>query len=205
MIDSSFSWLLFPPAVDLANTIVVTGSGPVDLLTTDEELTVWVDAESARFPDARSALGRLTEVRPLRDAVHQLLHARAQQLVPPSSAVAAVNEASAASPVVRSLGPGLDVHEQQLGRTAWDRFRGAVGRSAVELAGSEAVVECGAPSCGMLFLPANARQTWCSPACGNRARVARHLRRRRVASSATEVHVATPGAGRGSPARRPGD
>lgn len=193
MIDRSFSWLLFPPAVDLANTVVVVGSGPVDLLTTDEELAAWVEVESARFPDARSALGRLDEVRPLRDAVHQLLHARARQLAPPPSAVTAVNEASAASPVVRSLGADLEVHERQLGRTPWDRFRGAVGRSAVDLGGSAAVTECRAPSCGMLFLPASSRQTWCSPACGNRARVARHLQRRRAATPATD---ARPGARR---------
>jgi predicted RNA-binding Zn ribbon-like protein len=118
-------------------------------------------------------------------------------VTPRPSTVAAVNAASASSPVVRTLGAGLEVHDQQLGRTAWDRFRGAVGRSAVELAGSEAVAECGAPSCGMLFLPANARQTWCSPACGNRARVARHLRRRRGAPPATEVRAATPPIGAG--------
>jgi predicted RNA-binding Zn ribbon-like protein len=195
MIDRSFSWLVFPPAVDLANTVVITANGPVDLLSTDEELEAWVAVESARVPDARSALGRLAEVRVLRDAVHELLHAHPLQVTPPPSAVAAVNEASAASPVARSLGAGLELHDRELGRTPWDRFRGAVGRSAVELAASQTVAECGAPSCGMLFLPANARQTWCSPACGNRARVARHLRRRRGATSATEVDAATPPTG----------
>ncbi len=181
MIDRSLPWLVFPPAVDLANTILLTGSGPVDLLASDEELAAWVDVESARLPDARSAIGRLTDVRRLRDAVYALLHARARQSVPPSAALDAVNEASAAAPVVRVLDGDLVARDDVLGSSSWDRFRGAVGRSAVEVAAAGSLAECGAPSCGMLFLPTSGKQTWCSAACGNRARVARHLRRRRAA------------------------
>jgi predicted RNA-binding Zn ribbon-like protein len=187
-------WLVFPPAVDLANTVVLTGTGPVDLLTSDDELAVWVDAESARFPEARSALGRLAEIRALRDAVHEVLHARARAHLPSPAAVAAVNEASAASPVVRDLGSDLAVRDRELGRSGWDRFRGAVGRSAADLVGAGTLAECGAPSCGMLFVPASTRQAWCSSACGNRARVARHLRRRRERSGSAPT--APPAAGR---------
>ena len=192
MIDRSMPWLVFPPAVDLANTVVLTGTGPVDLLTTDDELAAWVDAESARFPEARSALGRLAETRELRNAVHEVLHASARSQVPPETAVAAVNDASAASPLVRTLDGDLEVRHRELGRSGWDRFRGAVGRSAVDLAAGGTLAECGAPSCGMLFVPASRRQAWCSAACGNRARVARHLRRRRELRRAPPT---TPGDG----------
>ena len=61
MIDRSLPWLVFPPAVDLANTVVVTPAGPVDLLTRPDELDVWIAAERGRVPDVKSARGRLRE------------------------------------------------------------------------------------------------------------------------------------------------
>ena len=180
-IDRSLPWLVFPPAVDLANTVVKTSGGPVDLLTSEQELAVWIAAERGRVSDVESARGRLEEVRDLRDAVHGLLHARKEGRRPPPASVDAVNGASRAVPVAPVLGEDLAVSEEPVAAEPFDRFRAAIARSAIELLGrgAEALAKCGAPSCGMLFLPANARQTWCSPACGNRARVARHAARRR--------------------------
>jgi predicted RNA-binding Zn ribbon-like protein len=53
--------------------------------------------------------------------------------------------------------------------------------AAIELAGqgSEAgLALCDAPGCGQFFLRERENQRWCGPACGTRARVARHARRR---------------------------
>jgi predicted RNA-binding Zn ribbon-like protein len=33
---------------------------------------------------------------------------------------------------------------------------------------------CDAPGCGQLFFERRTNQAWCGPACGNRARIARH-------------------------------
>jgi predicted RNA-binding Zn ribbon-like protein len=176
VIDRSLPWLGFPPGVDLANTVVQTPVGPVDLLATEEDLAQWVAVEIPHLPDAGAATGRLEDVRLLRDAVHVLLHAAVRGSTPPREVVAAVNEASAASPVVVALEKGTVV-ERTLAASPFDRFRGAVARSAIEVFGSEALSRCDAPSCGMLFLASRARQSWCSPSCGNRARVARHARR----------------------------
>lgn len=58
---------------------------------------------------------------------------------------------------------------------------GAVGRSAIDfLAGPDRVRlrACPAARCVKYFLQDDPRQTWCSPACGNRERVNRHYRRR---------------------------
>ena len=176
MIDRSLPWLGFPPGVDLANTVVQTSAGPVDLLVTEEDLAQWVAVETPHLPDAEAAIGRLEDVRLLRDAVHALLHAGVQGLTPPREVVAAVNDASAASPVVVALEEGKVV-ERTLAASPFDRFRGVVARSAIEVSRSEALSRCDAPSCGMLFLASRARQSWCSPSCGNRARVARHARR----------------------------
>ena len=40
---------------------------------------------------------------------------------------------------------------------------------------------CGAPGCVLIFLKDHPRRTWCSAACGNRARQARHYERSRRA------------------------
>lgn len=58
---------------------------------------------------------------------------------------------------------------------------GAVGRSAIDfLAGPDRarLRACPAARCVKYFLQDDPRQTWCSPACGNRERVNRHYRRR---------------------------
>jgi predicted RNA-binding Zn ribbon-like protein len=59
----------------------------------------------------------------------------------------------------------------------------AIARSAIEVVGGPdrgRVRVCRAPGCGTFFLAGRAGQVWCSAACGNRARVARHHDRRRA-------------------------
>jgi predicted RNA-binding Zn ribbon-like protein len=58
---------------------------------------------------------------------------------------------------------------------------GAVGRSAIDFLASPdraRLRACPAARCVKYFLQDDPRQTWCSPACGNRERVNRHYRRR---------------------------
>jgi predicted RNA-binding Zn ribbon-like protein len=56
--------------------------------------------------------------------------------------------------------------------------------------------EC--PACGRFFLASRQRQAWCSGACGNRTRVARHRSRRapqpsrRSGSGATDILAECP-------------
>jgi predicted RNA-binding Zn ribbon-like protein len=60
---------------------------------------------------------------------------------------------------------------------------GAVARSAIELLSGrdrDRLRVCAAHGCERLFLARGRRQQWCSPACGNRVRVARHANRRRA-------------------------
>jgi len=49
--------------------------------------------------------------------------------------------------------------------------------------GRDALRACLAPNCLLFFAKDHPRRQWCSPACGNRARVARHYRRHRGGSS----------------------
>jgi predicted RNA-binding Zn ribbon-like protein len=184
--QESLPWLGFPPAVDLANTVIVTAAGERDLLEDEEQLEVWIAAERGRIPGLEGASARLAQVRELRDSVRELLHARARGGPPPESARARINSISAAAPIRITLAADGRAVEEPDVPDGYSSFEAAIARSAIELADrrERGLSVCGAPSCGMLFLREHPRQVWCSKACGNRARVARHAARRRRRLSA---------------------
>jgi predicted RNA-binding Zn ribbon-like protein len=181
MADENFPWLTFPPAVDLANTVMVTPAGDRDLLSSPDELDAWIAAEVARIPDVEAVSGRLADVRKLRETVRELLYARARGKRPPDGARRRVNAISAAAPLRMELAPDGRSVERADSPDPYARFEATVARSAIELAdrAEQRLSVCGAPSCGMLYLREHPMQVWCSKACGNRARVARHAARRR--------------------------
>jgi predicted RNA-binding Zn ribbon-like protein len=183
MTYEALPWLIFPPAVDLANTVIATPTGTRDLLETDEQLAAWIDAERGRIPGVDAAAGRLAAVRELRRSVHELLHARARGGKPPEDARRWINAASAAVPSRTALTRDGRAVEEPDARDPYALFEALIARSAIELADRDEtrLSECGAPSCGMLYLREHPRQVWCSKACGNRARVARHAARQRNA------------------------
>jgi predicted RNA-binding Zn ribbon-like protein len=170
----------FPLAVDLADTVRVVGANKVELLIAEEALSAWVAAELPRFPVARAALGHLSEVRALRDAARALLLARAEGTPLLRHDLETMNEASARCPSFPVVTDGGQRQTVELNDDPFATFCAAVARSTMEALDDNhetLLAVCHAPSCGMLFVPANRRQNWCSPACGNRARVARHAAR----------------------------
>jgi predicted RNA-binding Zn ribbon-like protein len=181
--DTNLPWLIFPPAVDLANTVRAAPAGERDFLETQEQLDAWIVAEHDRITDVRAASGRLDEVRELRRLVRALLYARARGGSAPNTARRTLNSISAAAPLRIALGPGGNVLEQADSPDPYTRFEATIARSAIEVSGGrdQGLSVCGAPSCGMLFLREHPRQVWCSKECGNRARVARHAARQRRA------------------------
>jgi predicted RNA-binding Zn ribbon-like protein len=187
MRDAYLPWLVFPPAIDLANTVTVSPAGERDLLEREEQLGAWIDAERGRISGVEAARGRLSEVRELRRSVHGLLHARARGERAPDEARRRVNAMSAAVPTRISLTRDGDAVEERDARDDYTLFEAAIARSAIELAarGEDRLSVCDAPSCGMLYLREHPRQVWCSKACGNRARVARHAARHRPAKGVT--------------------
>jgi predicted RNA-binding Zn ribbon-like protein len=181
--DRSFRWLgRFPLGVDLADTVRVVGSVEVDLLADDEALATWVDIEQSRFPVVQAARGNLSDVHALRAAVREMLFATAEGTALPEPAREAVNQASARCPTVTTVLADGSTSLEAVGGDALDRFYAAVARSVIDVVTGperERLAVCRGPSCGMFFLRADSRQRWCSPECGNRARVARHAARRR--------------------------
>jgi predicted RNA-binding Zn ribbon-like protein len=67
-------------------------------------------------------------------------------------------------------GTTVDLLADQDGLARW--LRGAGGPD-VGGPRRDRLRQCGAPGCGRWFLASRPRQRWCSPACGNRARLAR--------------------------------
>jgi predicted RNA-binding Zn ribbon-like protein len=187
MADEAFPWLGFPPAVDLANTVLVTPTGDRDLLERDDQLEVWIAAERSRIPGVDAASRRLAQVRDLRRSVRELLHARARGERAPDGARRRINSICASAPVKPVLTPDGRALEEPDAGDPYSLFEATVARSAIQLCdrGEDRVRVCGAPSCGMLYLRDHPRQVWCSGACGNRARVARHAARRRRTQTRT--------------------
>ncbi len=71
--------------------------------------------------------------------------------------------------------------------TLCEQLAAALARAAISfLAGPDLarLRACPAPRCVLYFVQSHARQEWCKPSCGNRARVARHHARHRDAPAA---------------------
>ena len=181
MADENFPWLLFPPAVDLSNTVMVTSAGDRDVLEREDQLEAWIAAERDRIPGVEAAAGRLAQVRDLRRSVRELLHARARGQRPPDEARRRINAISRSAPIRIALTAEGRAVEEVDAHDSYALFEATVARSAIELAdrGESRLRVCEAPSCGMLYLRDHPRQVWCSKPCGNRARVARHAARQR--------------------------
>ncbi|TDO68736.1 CGNR zinc finger protein [Kribbella sp. VKM Ac-2571] len=194
-------------AFALAATIKHDGHGGIaDLLSTQEEAAAWLiehdqliaqvlGADLGRFvlPNRAETLPNLREdlVR-IRGAVRALF-ARAVAPGEPSTADAArlMSLQDALRMVNRAadrLGTThLEWADEPVKRWAYrtedpiELLVGAVGRSAIDFLVSPdraRLRACPAARCVKYFLQDDPRQTWCSPACGNRERVNRHYRKR---------------------------
>ncbi|MER7332908.1 MULTISPECIES: ABATE domain-containing protein [unclassified Micromonospora] len=193
-----------PLTLALASTIRHDGDGGVaDDLADAAGLARWLREQAgplraydddlappAGLPDELTRL----DVVALRRAVRTLL-ARAVAPAPPSradhssllspaAAVCHLNDAAARLPTSPRLSwpddaaPTLTRHAGPAELRV--RLTAALARAALDfLAGAERerLRACPAPRCVRYFLQEHARQQWCKPSCGNRARVARHYQR----------------------------
>jgi predicted RNA-binding Zn ribbon-like protein len=195
-----------PLPVELMNTVVVDRDGVVrDALETDAGVLAWLRAVAGRIEDetgvelgapgedeVRRAAVRLRE---LRAALRRLAMDATGDSRPPvggtmgtrAEAVAALNGLATAWPelvwppegeprqVIRAAGSPLEV------------AAGLLAHQGVELFAGERrgrLRACVAPNCLLFFVKEHSRREWCCPACGNRARVARHYRRHHLAGRA---------------------
>ena len=166
-----WEWQEGVPAIDLTQTVRDVRGKPVDDLRSDQDLDAWLQSQEDRVPP----LGErdVAAWRELREAIAAAFAATLAGEPPPSEAVERIN--ACAGPVVPQLREGRREYVPA-------GALGAVAASAIEILGTETRERlrfCAAPSCGMYYLGHRADQQWCSPACGTRARVARHAARTR--------------------------
>jgi predicted RNA-binding Zn ribbon-like protein len=176
-------------AIDLANTLELRRDGTtVDLLADQGGLARWL--RHAGGPGGSGGSGgtgggdevAAEQLQALRGHVLALLGAAVRQRPLPRAAVTAVNRAAAGAPAVVQLEAGELVVRYDA--SPGDAFLADVAASAISMVGGprrDRLRRCGAPGCGRWFVASRPRQRWCSPNCGNRARVARFQQRHRAA------------------------
>jgi predicted RNA-binding Zn ribbon-like protein len=176
-----------PLAVEFANTWYAVRGREREGVGIPAELARWlrehglpteveVDADATTDIDEKAVRDFLT----LRDAVRSLLHATAEGEPLPAAATATVNKASEQAPRWPALAgtaeSGYSVIEVAKAGPL-PSARAQIARDAIALLGGplrEDVRACHAPGCVQYFIKDHPRREWCSAACGNRARVARH-------------------------------
>ena len=144
------------------------------------DLRTWLDGEALE-PDERAEISlRLAEFVFLRASVRELLDASIGGGPFPAAAAERLNEASARVPRVLRLAPDGSV-DAPLSASPTPLLLARIAWSAIELLGGSAraaLRRCGA--CGRYFEATRSDRVWCSNACGNRTRVARHHARLRA-------------------------
>jgi len=186
-------WLLpeEPAPVRLMNTVWADREGLHDALSTPDALAAWLAAVGLPVPAPvdRADLARALR---LRDALRRLA---AVVATPDDQADAACQADEAAAVVNATL--ALDPRPPSLvhAGSGWHlvtpppaEVGQALARLAAEAAGLVAepvprLRACHGPGCVLFFVQDHPRRAWCSAACGNRARVARHYARRRHPSA----------------------
>lgn len=182
-------------SLEFVSTIRADRSRSIDLLSDVDGMTAWVRERAADL-DVDPGFTATEELREetvrLRRAVRALF-ARAVAPEPPSRAdatdlpgfaesMALVNACALAAPRAPQLvwnGEPSLVAVPAVPAEPSVRVRAALATAAVEfLAGPdrEQLRTCQAPRCVLYFVKEHPRQEWCSAACGNRARAARHYR-----------------------------
>ncbi|GAA1986382.1 CGNR zinc finger domain-containing protein [Kitasatospora viridis] len=160
-----------PPAVELANTVVAVRGRERD------ELDGWLAAHGLAADAER--------FRELRDAVRRLLAAATGDGAYPAADLAVLNAAAALAPRWPVLLTGPDGTPTTGERSAAGPADAALAdraRDAVRLLGTPARADlraCQGPGCVQYFVRDHPRREWCGPGCGNRARAARHYRKKR--------------------------
>ena len=194
-----------PLPVELMNTIWADREGVHDALATPADAAGWISAVAGRpdveVPDLTRWLAAQNRdelasvhlgLRQLRDAARCLAARRtddprdaAAHLISTTAAVETVNSLASSAPSWPRLdwsddgGPEISrVSESPAGQV----LVADLARSVIALLAGGAGPDlraCLAPGCVLYFVKQHPRREWCSDACGNRARQARHYQRNR--------------------------
>ncbi len=176
-----------PLAIELHNTIYAAGGEVVDGLAQPASARAWLAELAGRLPEGGERSGpKPAELVALRDAVRAALHAVLEGVPCDPAVLDTINRAGARAPTSPRViwRPGAEpvAATDHHGAGRADVVISAFAADAIELLTGpqlEDLRACGAPGCVLLFLKDHPRREWCSNACGNRARQARHYHRTR--------------------------
>jgi predicted RNA-binding Zn ribbon-like protein len=177
--------------VRLMSTIWADTDGVHDDLRTTADVDAWLDAVGLDRAGTHATEGELAKARALRDAVRRLAGyvtrdsrpAARSALTDVAAALDRVNSAVAELPA-----PLLGLREGRLelgthgGASPVAAGLARVAEQAAGLLGGQDAARlraCYAPGCVLYFVKTHPRREWCSVACGNRVRAARHYQRAR--------------------------
>lgn len=208
--DTSAPLLGEPLPVELMNTIWADRGGVHDGLATPSDTVAWIRAIAERSdvevdgltqwlrrPPAGDLAPVHRDLRGLREAVRNLASRRCDdpreaipQPIGTSAALRTVNAlacTAAAWPVLDWPDGGSPEANRVSTATPGPVLVADIARAAVALFGGVAGSQlraCLAPGCVLYFIKQHPRREWCSDACGNRARQARHYQRNRPPATA---------------------
>jgi predicted RNA-binding Zn ribbon-like protein len=173
------------------NTIWADTAGVHDDLTTPAALRDWLvivrDLDAGALEDPGP--DELAEAKLLRDSLRRLAAVCSNDPRPAAQspvdsvddAVAVVNRAVTHLPHDQLAIRDGRLHRDRPGPTSPTRVALAeLAHDSIDLltgSGATKLRACHSPGCVLYFVRSNPRREWCSEACGNRARAARHYRR----------------------------
>jgi predicted RNA-binding Zn ribbon-like protein len=190
------AWVLpeEPVAVRLMNTIWADRAGVHDDLLNPADLVAWLvavglDARIAKVSDAD-----VLQAHRLRDALRRIAalctddeRVAAASPLDVDTALEEINDALAHQPWARlTVRAGRLERETASAGVPLASVLAAVSAEAVDLftgPDRSPLRACDAPGCVLYFVRSHPRREWCSIACGNRARAARHYQRVRASGS----------------------
>ncbi|NGO75655.1 hypothetical protein G6045_08170 [Streptomyces sp. YC504] len=177
-----------PLPIELANATYAVRGRPQDGLRMVEQLALWLEGVNDRLPVPLSTSvlrsvdeADLERARELRESVRAIAACAVRGARPPQAALDMLNERAAEAPCWRELrwekspasslqhdGPPVTAVLASIAQGAVDLFAGP---------GLDDLRACQGPGCVLFFVKDHPRREWCSAACGNRARAARHYAR----------------------------
>ncbi|WP_100445886.1 CGNR zinc finger domain-containing protein [Glycomyces xiaoerkulensis] len=178
-----------PPPLALANTVYTRRGKLLDALATTDEFAAWLaraapDLETP-VPEAATrsvSEADLRDARDLRDAVRGLFAAVAEDREPEPEHRDRLNRTAASAPHWPELrwdgGPRRERRSDAEPVTA---ALAEIAASAVDLFTADSrpsIDSCASPECVRFLIRDDPRRKWCSPECGNRARVSRYHHKR---------------------------
>jgi predicted RNA-binding Zn ribbon-like protein len=189
-----------PHPVRLMATIWADTDGVHDDLAEPADLDEWLDAIGVARNGTAATRDEFRRALALRDAVRRLAALATGDERPAAvaggtdisagtdveSAIRVVNDAAREIPVPRLTlrGAGLDLTAAAAASPVTAGLAGVAVQAQELLGRSDSPLRaCNAPGCVLYFAKTHPRREWCSVACGNRVRAARHYENVRTARS----------------------